>query len=168
MKKLIIWYVFVGFISLLSSCSCEKKEATTIYLVRHAEKVGQLDSLSIEGLARAQSLKHTLENVKLDHIYSTDYNRTMNTALPIAKEIGLNIVNYDASDLKAFTKKIESEHKGQTILVVGHSNTTPTLVNLLLGEERLKALDEKDYDNLFILTKLCCQESNLISLNYGS
>jgi hypothetical protein len=42
--------------------------------------------------------------------------------------------------------------KGKTIVVAGHSNTTPALVNLLLGAEKYKALDDTVYSKIWILT----------------
>lgn len=35
--------------------------------------------------------------------------------------------------------------------MVGHSNTTPQMVNLLLGEEKYEALDDSENGALFIV-----------------
>jgi broad specificity phosphatase PhoE len=42
--------------------------------------------------------------------------------------------------------------KGKTVLIVGHSNTTPALVNLALGEDKYEQLDESAYGNIFIVS----------------
>ncbi|MBI2283072.1 MAG: hypothetical protein HYU71_05140 [Bacteroidetes bacterium] len=42
--------------------------------------------------------------------------------------------------------------KGKTIVVVGHSNTTPRLVNLLIGENGYPDLGERVYDLHWIVT----------------
>ena len=42
--------------------------------------------------------------------------------------------------------------KGKNILVVGHSNTIPTLVNAILGSEKYKAIDDSNNANLYIIT----------------
>ena len=43
------------------------------------------------------------------------------------------------------------KESGGTVLISGHSNTTPMLVNRLIGKERYQQFDESDYDNLFIV-----------------
>ena len=53
-------------------------------------------------------------------------------------------------DTKAF---LEST-KGETVLVVGHSNTTPTFVNKLLGQDKYKQIDDSNNANLYIVTIL--------------
>lgn len=42
--------------------------------------------------------------------------------------------------------------RGKTVLVVGHSNTNPAFVNMILGSEEYKALEEKEYGSLFIVS----------------
>jgi broad specificity phosphatase PhoE len=41
--------------------------------------------------------------------------------------------------------------KGKTILVVGHSNTIPALVNLLIGSAKYANLADTEYDKIWIL-----------------
>ena len=41
---------------------------------------------------------------------------------------------------------------GKTVLVVGHSNTTPAFVNKIIGEKKYKDIDENDNASLFIVT----------------
>ena len=43
-------------------------------------------------------------------------------------------------------------HQGERILIVGHSNTTPMLVNRALGEERFEWIEDTVNGNLFVLT----------------
>jgi len=52
---------------------------------------------------------------------------------------------------KVFVKKLIKEHAGEVVLIVGHSNTTPFLVNMVLGEDKFQQLDESDYDEIFIV-----------------
>jgi len=126
--------------------------STTIFLVRHAEKASGTDPiLTKEGDSRAYKLASMLLPVSLDYIFSTDYNRTKQTALPIAdaKQMSINI--YDPSDLNGFSKDIKANFNQKNILIVGHSNTTPTLTNLLMEQEIYPAYDESEYDNLIIV-----------------
>jgi 2,3-bisphosphoglycerate-dependent phosphoglycerate mutase len=41
---------------------------------------------------------------------------------------------------------------GKTIVVAGHSNTIPGLVNLLLHDNKFKNLDDNEYDKIFVVT----------------
>ncbi|TAF68679.1 MAG: histidine phosphatase family protein, partial [Flavobacterium sp.] len=61
-------------------------QTTTIYLIRHAEKVDNSKNpdLSKAGLERAEHWKTVLTQVPLKAVYSTDYLRTVQTATPTA------------------------------------------------------------------------------------
>jgi broad specificity phosphatase PhoE len=130
-------------------------------IIRHAEKdttisgsqMMQADPpLSSKGQERAQSLISKFRKYKIDKIYSTNYDRTKSTALPLANFIGLSINNYDPRNLKAFADElIRIENQSKTILIVGHSNTSPRLVNLLLGKELYKDLDESVYNQYWVV-----------------
>lgn len=131
----------------------EARELTTIYLVRHAEKEGGEDpELTSAGRQRAQHLRDELSGVQLAAVYSTDTRRTRATAEPTATAQQLTIRDYDSTQLSALAERLQKEHKGQTVLVVGHSNTTPALANIILGSQELADFDEEDYGNLLIVT----------------
>lgn len=139
-----------------SSMPIKKSEtATVIYLVRHAEKAkegGRDPLLTRVGTARAERLKDILLNAGIEEIYSTDYKRTQLTAAPLADATGKTIQSYNPSELVTFANQLKSNSKGKRILVSGHSNTTPTLTNALLKEEKFPMLDETQYDHLFVVT----------------
>ncbi|SDD39457.1 gamma subclass chorismate mutase AroQ [Kordiimonas lacus] len=121
----------------------------TIYLVRHAEKVadGTRDpDLTAMGRARADWIAGYLADKGLTGIYSTDYKRTRETAQPTAEKTGLAVNLYDPRALDAFAAELKS--KDGVFLVVGHSNTTPMLANLLAGSH-LKYAGEDVYDQIF-------------------
>jgi len=129
--------------------------ATVIYLVRHAEKAkegGRDPLLTKEGTERAERLKNILLNANIEEVYSTDYKRTQHTAGPLAKAIGKTVESYNPRELTAFANQLKSRSKGKNILIAGHSNSTPTLTNALLGAEKFAQLDESQYDHLFVVT----------------
>ncbi len=128
--------------------------ATVVYLVRHAEKVKTKDQdpdLTQEGMERADRLQQILKAANIDQIFSTDYQRTQLTAAPTAQISGKKVVSYNPRDLEGFAEKLKLEKLGQRILVVGHSNTTPVVVNKLLGMEKYPQIDEADYGHLFVV-----------------
>ena len=108
--------------------------------------------LNTKGQERAASLIQKFKKYKISKIYSTNYNRTKSTVLPLAKDIGLLINDYDPRQLKAFADElILPENNSKTILIVGHSNTSPKLVNLLLGKDVYEDLDDSVYNQYWIV-----------------
>jgi len=126
------------------------KTSTVIYLVRHAEKqAGSDPALTEAGAARAGRLAAQLADARLQAVYATDTARAQETARPAADDHGLEITAYDAQDLARFAQALKQA--GQTALVVGHSNTTPQLAELLGGEPGPE-MDESDYDRLYAVS----------------
>ena len=136
MKKILYVFVFM-LLSLGAFC-----QATTIYLIRHAEKVDNSKNpdLSKVGLERAEHWKTILSQVPLKAVYSTDFLRTVQTATPTATSKNLEIIKYDPKTLDL--EQLKKEHKGQAILIVGHSNTTPDLVNRIINQKVYAPIDD--------------------------
>jgi broad specificity phosphatase PhoE len=124
----------------------------TIYLVRHTEKVGdgsRNPALTDLGKQRAITIADLLREKPVTHVFSTPYTRTRQTATPTAIAHGLEIEEYDPSEAEKMVSKLKT--LTGTILVTGHSNTIPGLVNLLTGET-FADLDESVYDHVFIVS----------------
>lgn len=146
--------LFSAAVLLLAACSQSAPEPdATYYLVRHAEKVLDIKNppLTEVGTARAEDLKVRLKDVPLTAIYSTDYIRTQDTAGPTAKAHDLTVTSYDPSDLPGFAKLLLTQEG--TILVAGHSNTTPQLAELLEAEPGEPIIEATEYDRLYIITR---------------
>ena len=107
--------------------------------------------LSKSGELRAERLVNVLAAYKPDIIYSTNYKRTKATAAPLATQTGKEIQLYDPKKLPLFADSLLLV-KGKIIVVVGHSNTTPALVNLLIKENKYAALDDEEYGTYWIVT----------------
>ena len=125
---------------------------TTIYLVRHAEKEkdGTRDpQLNAQGIKRSNSLAEMLKGENIRSIYSTDYQRTKMTGMPLARKMDKSIEIYSSEDEIVAILDTISENT----LIIGHSNTIPRLINRLLGKEKLDDLKEDEYDKLFSLQK---------------
>jgi broad specificity phosphatase PhoE len=162
MKK--IHTVFLSIVLLIFiGCDAENRKTapakpepvTTIYLIRHAEKDRTDPSnpdpeLNQDGLGRAMHWAEILDEIPLDIIYSTDYERTSMTAAPTSVKKDIPIEYYDPSALNVMDFK--KEIMGKKVLIVGHSNTTPDLVNKLLGKENTySSMDDSDNGSLFIV-----------------
>lgn len=126
---------------------------TTIFLVRHAEKMDSSrdPELSLQGKARAVRLMELLSNTGVEQIYSTDYVRTRDTAKPLAEKLKLPINSYRPFD-EELVATLKTGMDGKKILVVGHSNTIPDLVNQLIDEKTYQQLADDAYSNLFVVT----------------
>ena len=156
MKSLFTILLIVAFISPV--CSQEKNtdsETTTYYLIRHAEKdrsdkTNRNPELTKAGKKRAKRWRKHFKTIDFDAVYSTDYNRTKQTAQPTAKKNNLEITIYDPRQL--YSEDFQKATKGQTVLIVGHSNTTPQFVNKILGEKKYEDIDDNDNSQLFIIT----------------
>lgn len=134
-----------------------KANTAVFFLIRHAEKASSSDdaALTSEGARRATRLATLLKGCKIDHCYSTNYRRTLLTARPLSKTQRLKIESYDGGKLKPFANQLLANPFGRRTVIVGHSNTTPALVNLLIKNAVYENIPDNDYDDLFvvILTK---------------
>lgn len=162
MKKWLFVSAFVIFTIVTASAQ------VTILIVRHAEKeqsTSRDPELSEEGKTRARELDRMLRKVSIDEVYATAYKRTRNTVAPVAERIGVDIKLYDpsAQDKLAMTLKTAS---GKTILIAGHSNTIPALLNLLTNSKEYKDMPETEYDNLFVVT-ITKEYTNVVCLEFG-
>jgi broad specificity phosphatase PhoE len=152
----------------------ESQATTTMIFVRHAEKalmpVGD-PGLTPAGQARAAELARQLVDADvvagIDAIYSTPFRRTVETAQPVADALGLEINRYDPDDNEAVLERILRNHKGKIILVVGHSDTLPTLIADLGASKKVPPIAEFEYDNIYLISIPWFGKTKTIRLRYG-
>jgi phosphohistidine phosphatase SixA len=143
-----------------------------IYAVRHAEKASGRDpDLTPEGTTRAAALARVLQHVDLDHVYSTDTKRTRATGAPTAKAKGLEITSYKPSG--ELPKLLASGEGGQTVLVVGHSNTVPALVKAFGLEPGVSVHPKygpilESYEDLYMIVATKGAKPFVQRLTYGA
>lgn len=124
-------------------------EPTIVYLVRHAEKMadGSKDpDLSKTGEARAKMLQYFFEKVPLKNVYATQYKRTKDTVASIAADHGVEVEIIQAHDHQTQIQTIK-DMSGGCVLVAGHSNTVPALIEQLGGPKF--SISESQYDGVF-------------------
>ncbi len=132
-----------------------ENQHATYYLIRHAEKV-RIDpndpdpSLDIKGMMRAKRWAAYFEPIKIDQVYVTKYIRTKQTASLIAQQKQISPKHYDPNTI--YSDEFLNQTNGKSVLIVGHSNTIPQLVNQLIGEEKFKDMDDSDNSTLFKVT----------------
>lgn len=148
-------FTFLILLTVLPSIvEAYQQEPTILLFVRHAERAEdgtRNPPISEKGKERAENLSHIVSGYNIAAIYSTPYKRTMMTAKPTADALSLDVQEYGLQGVEEFLKSIISKYSGKTILIVGHSNTTPALTNMVLGNERFEQLDEDKYGDLFVV-----------------
>jgi len=156
MKVLKLILIFVLVLGAFSCNEDPKVEdtVTTYYFIRHAEKdrsdTENVDpELTQKGLGRAMHWAEIMDDVAIDAIYSTDYERTQMTAAPIAVKKNLTVQIYDPGTIDITQFKAENLNK--KVFVVGHSNTTPDFVNKMIGQKKYEQLDDHQNGSLFIV-----------------
>lgn len=143
--------IFLVFLS-LEFLSPFPTLAADLYLVRHAEKVtdGSKDpELTVLGQERAENLAAVLRSTGIQKIFSSDFKRTRDTAAPLAEALGLSIQIYDPGALRPLADQLLKLE--DNALVVGHSNTTAELVDLLGGEGGAPIAEAWEYDRLYLV-----------------
>ena len=145
-----------------------QSEATFVYLVRHAERAedGTNDPpISAEGEARAELVAAMLLDAGLTHIHTTDFRRTRATAAPIARETGIEVEVYEPRDLAGLAERLKSTPGRH--LVVGHSNTTPQLVEALGGNPGMP-IEEMEYDRAYVVVVMADRTIGSAIFRFGS
>ena len=148
-----------------------RRALTTVILVRHAEKEPDPaltdPALTPAGSERARSLARILRNAGITTIYTTPYARTRSTAAPIAEALQLQPVEVRTgpSYVPEIVRLAVEVHRGATILVVGHSNTTRDVLRGL-GIAHAPEIADSEYDNLYIVTLAPFTEPKMVGLKY--
>jgi broad specificity phosphatase PhoE len=139
---------------------------TTVLIVRHAEKSAPTGNipLSEAGFERAQTLARVVSDTGISAIYTSKLLRTIQTAGPTARLLGL--VPQPINEVEALAKNILDDHAGQTVLVVHHSDTIPELI-VALGASTKPIIKDDEFDKLFVVTIYPPYQAKVLILRYG-
>lgn len=161
------WYLALAIPLILfwASPSSSQDASTTVYIVRHAEKLdNNADSpLAKKGFERAEELSHILQDAGLTAIFVSKRVRTQQTAAPTAKMTGLVPQQYESAE--TVVSDILSRHIGGHVLVVGHSETVDDIA-AGLGVAGVPALSSGQYDRLFLVHRIG-DKAHLHTLRFG-
>ena len=136
-----------------------------VYLIRHAEKdsEGADPVLTEAGRARAAGWARMLAEAGIDAILTSDRRRTQETGAIVGAALGLPQVALPASDVAATLDRLQFEHAEDVVLVVGHSETLPLIVEGLGGGAGVK-IGPEEFDTLLVLTGLAEGAPRLLHL----
>ncbi len=174
LKTIVVFLLLVGVLGavvLFGTLTFFTRPVTTVILVRHAEKVIDPNSndqdLSAAGQARAQELVRVLGDTGITAIYATQYKRTQQTAKPLADKLGLPINQVNSKNTNDLLTQIRAQHRGQTVLVVGHNNTVPEII-AAVGGPQSPPIPENEFDNLYIVTVYRTGKAKVVKMKYGA
>ena len=138
--------------SLISCGKFDNHKCTSVYLIRHAEKVrtniNEEDPLlNKRGLLRAEKWSEIFRKIEIDKILSTDTKRTISTVIPTSdkKQLKVEIYRPEEISYESFLK----ENKGNKVLIVGHSNTIPETTNILIKNKIYNQIEDNNNSNLY-------------------
>ena len=128
-------------------------DVTQIYILRHTEKAddnAEDPELSTQGIAHALYWRSVLQHTQFDQVFTTDFKRNIQTANLLTTESSIRPELYYPMSFDVL--KFINQIKGQRVLIIGHSNTIPDMVNRLIGETIYPPMSHENYDVLFIVT----------------
>ena len=150
-------FLFIFIVAMFSARSQQINFGNNakIYLVRHAEKGQGADPLlTDDGNKRAGDLLRALKDKNIRRIYVTEYKRTQNTGDSLRIQLNIDTVHYigDTTGEDLAKKIIAHNDLDKTILVIGHSNTIPKIIQkLALPGYPRDYIPDREFDNLFLL-----------------
>lgn len=156
--------VLIAFASMASA-------QQAVILVRHAELPDAAMApakdlpLSEAGEARAMRLSNMLKDAGVGAIYVTDFVRTNKTAQPLSREINRELIVLPKGDPQELVERIRKNHGGQTVLIVGHTDTLPGLLKALGHPVDIK-IEPQDYTNLFLVIPKSDGAPTFVRLRY--
>lgn len=147
---------------------------TTVYLVRHAEKATTPAAdppLTSAGEARARALATLLADSGVTAVITTELARTKETAQPLAAAralapVAIAVRGSTATHVTAVVDAVR-RHAGGIVLVVGHSNTIPLIIEAL-GGPAMPAICDAAYSNLFVMRLVTGSPANVTRVTYGA
>jgi phosphohistidine phosphatase SixA len=144
--------IFWVFAALTFIDAAQAQSTRTIYLIRHADKLSEETDapLSDAGFRRAECLANTLADAQIQQIFTSDLQRTQQTAAPLAEKLRLKPVAIPLSRPDELIEAVRSS-AAANILVVWHDATLPKVMRAL-GAPAITPIAHTEYDRFFILT----------------
>jgi phosphohistidine phosphatase SixA len=154
MQKVLL---LAGALALLAACffkgdSHHALDGTfRLFLIRHAEKVDSSPGADLKtvGHQRAALIADWMIEKDIEAVWSSNYKRTLETARPLANRLRIEVRIYDPRNQGALVEQLLSERLNA--LVVGHSNTIPSLATLLC-DCVVDAMQDTEHDRTILIT----------------
>jgi phosphohistidine phosphatase SixA len=154
---------------LISAWLTSVSPAATIVIVRHADRSRAMSAdalLSSDGEDRARQLSEVLKDAKIQRIYVTEIRRTQQTAEPIAARLHLKPIVVVKENIDELVNHLREAGDNETVLVVGHADTVPLIINRL-GAGPAPPIGDTEYDRLTVLFTGIAGKAHSVTLRYG-
>ena len=130
----------------------------TVFIVRHTDpppmlridEIREDTPLSESGWTRAQALAARLRDANITAIYTSEALRTIQTAEPLAEAIHVKAQVHLGDDVDGLITELQSKHRDERILIVGHWSTIPLILKRL-GVQDEATIERSEFDNLFVV-----------------
>ena len=164
MKISLFALVFAAVLTTFSSLAYAQR---TVLLVRHADRLDDSEDtpLSKAGEARAQLLAYLLKDAGITEIHTSQFQRTIKTAEPLAISLKVKSVSTPTGDNAGHFKRIRTENRDDIVLIVGHDRSVPALLKLFGHPVDIK-IEPPEYDNLFVLVPKETGPPTVLRLRY--
>lgn len=153
----------------------ESQATTTVIVVRHADVtlgLGDDPGLSASGAIRAEELSRVLGDVDvvqgLDAILVAPGRAHRETAEPLARRLNLPVQEVGTAGTDALAKRILKDYKGEIVLVVTEPSVIPALIPEFQGSKKLPAMEDGEYDNLYVVSIPWYGRVKTLRLRYGA
>ena len=162
--------VRLALLAVLFSSALRPISAATIIVVRHADRASGMSAdalLSPAGEERARQLADVLKSAQVQRIYVTEVRRTQQTAEPLAARLHLKPIVIAKADIDALVTQLRKAGDDETVLVVGHADTVPLIIDRL-GGGAVPAFRDTEYDRLMVLVTGSGGKARVVTLRYGT
>ncbi len=148
----------LGFFATLAftalSLTFEAIGQDVIFVGRHADPIdGPIRDdtpLSESGRLQAETLSKRLKDAGITAIYTSKTVRTIQTAEPLAKRLGLRINSISRRNTDGLIRRLREKHTKDRVLVVGHWPTVPEILRGLGYPKKVK-LKRTVRNDLFVV-----------------
>ncbi len=155
--RLLGLFITFAFIALMLPFQSIAQEV--VFVVRHVDpqKLLRMDApirddtpLSESGRQQAETLAERLNDAGITAIYTSKTARTIQTAEPLAKLLGLQINKMSRRDIDGLIRRLHEKHQGDRVLVVGHWTTMPGILQRLGYTKKVK-IERSVRNDLFMV-----------------
>jgi phosphohistidine phosphatase SixA len=132
----------------LAACTTAAEQPEpAFYVMRHLQKgTGEDPGLTEQGRSCAARGAELLADSGIRAIFASRTRRAQETAAPTASRLGVALAAYDPRDTPGLVAQVRAQ--AGSVLVVGHSNTVPEIVEGL-GGARPADLSEDRYGEVW-------------------
>jgi phosphohistidine phosphatase SixA len=107
-------------------------------------------------------------------IFTSSFRRTKQTVQPLAARLGIQ--DREAPPVSDLVREVKSGEVGPVILIAGHSNTVPQIIEAFGVQVQIPVIGDREFDSLFVVTLISGRsgqggaerdEARLLHLKYG-